>query len=71
MLATESTMGATVKLACRLVPDLRRLGEQPPRIGVFGGFRQDETGRAHVPADVLESLCRDRKVGVLVRLSYS
>jgi signal transduction histidine kinase len=106
---TASTMGATVELACQLLPRLRRvalvsqshphpgllavqeeqvrtvakergiafvslgdlplselrlrLRELPPdSAAVFGGYWKDETGRARVPADVLESLCRDSKV---------
>jgi len=106
---TDSTMGATVELACRLFPELRRvalvsqsgphpgllaiqmeqvrtvakqkgieflplvdlplaelrlrLRELPPdSAAVFGGYWKDENGRAWVPADVLESLCRDAPV---------
>ncbi len=103
---TDSTMGATVDLACQLFPRLtrvalvsqsgphpgllaiqveqvrtvakergieylplidlplselrRQLRELPPdAAAVFGGYWKDETGRAWVPADVLESLCRE------------
>lgn len=106
---TDSTMGATVELACQLLPRLKRvalvsqsephpgllaiqveqvrtvakekgieflplidlslaelrlrLGELPPdSAAVFGGYWKDENGRAWVPADVLESLCRDAPV---------
>jgi signal transduction histidine kinase len=106
---TDSTMGATVELACQLLPQLRRvalvsqssphpgllaiqmeqartvakqkgieflplvdlplaelrlrLRELPPdSAAVFGGYWKDEAGRAWVPADVLESLCRDSPV---------
>ncbi|MGB8851932.1 MAG: ATP-binding protein [Pirellulales bacterium] len=106
---TDSTMGATVELACQLLPQLRRvalvsqssphpgllaiqmeqartvakqkgieflplvdlplaelrlrLRELPPdSAAVFGGYWKDEAGRAWVPADVLESLCRDAPV---------
>jgi signal transduction histidine kinase len=31
---------------------------------VFGGYWKDEAGRAHVPADVLESLCQESSVPV-------
>jgi len=41
----------------------RRLRELPPdSAAVFGGYWKDEHGRARVPADVLESLCRDSPV---------
>ena len=106
---TDSTMGATVDLACQLLPRLRRIAlvsqshphpgllaiqeEQvrtvakkrgiefvslgdlplselrlrlrllpPDSAAVFGGYWKDETGRARVPADVLESLCRESTV---------
>lgn len=106
---TDSTMGATVELACQVFPGLkrialvsqssphpgllaiqmeqvrtlakdrgleylpfvdlplaevrRRLGELPPdSAAVFGGYWKDETGRVRVPADVLESLCRESPV---------
>jgi signal transduction histidine kinase len=106
---TDSTIGATVELACQLLPNLRRvalisqsaphsglrvvqteqvrtaakekgiellplidlpltevrqrLRELPPdSAAVFSGYWKDETGRAWVPADVLESLCRDSPV---------
>jgi signal transduction histidine kinase len=106
---TDSTMGATVELACQLLPGLkrialvsqsgphpsllaiqveqvrtvakekgleylplvdlplaevrRRLRELPPdSAAVFGGYWKDEAGRVRVPADVLESLCRESPV---------
>lgn len=39
---------------------LRRL--PPDSVAVFGGYWKDENGRTLVPADVLESLCRDSPV---------
>jgi signal transduction histidine kinase len=106
---TDSTMGATAELACKLLPRTRRIalvsqsGPHPTLLAlqveqtravtkergielvplvdlpladvrrqvrdlpadsavVFGGYWKDETGRAHVPADVLESLCRESNV---------
>jgi signal transduction histidine kinase len=106
---TDSTMGATIVLACQLFPGTRRIalvsqsGPHPALLAlqmeqaravtkergiehlplvdlplaelrhrvrelpadtavVFGGYWRDETGRAHVPADVLESLCRGSSV---------
>jgi len=41
----------------------RRLRELPlDSVAVFGGYWKDETGRARVPADVLESLCRESSI---------
>ena len=106
---TASTMGATVDLACRLLPSLKRvvlISQSAPHPGllaiqteqvrgvakergieflpfidlplaevrgrlrelpldsaaVFGGYWRDETGRARVPANVLESLCRESSI---------
>jgi signal transduction histidine kinase len=106
---TDSTMGATVELACQLLPGLKRIalvsqsGPHPSLLAiqaeqvrtvakekgieclplvdlplaevrrrlrelpsdsaaVFGGYWKDEDGRAWVPADVLESLCRESQV---------
>ena len=106
---TDSTIGATVELACQLLPGLERIalvGQSSPHPGllalqveqvrtvakergleylplvdlplaevqrrlrelpsdsavVFGGYWKDEAGRVRVPADVLESLCRESPV---------
>ena len=106
---TESTLGATCELACRLLPGLRRIalvsqsGQHPSLFAlqmeqarsvaesrgielvelvdlplsdlrervrglpadaavVFVGYWKDEAGRMQVPADVLESLCRESSV---------
>lgn len=103
---TDSTMGATVELACELLPRTRRIalvsqaGPHPAllavqvqqvqavtqqrgleyvplidlplselrqrlrdlpadSVAVFGGYWRDEAGRMRVPAEVLESLCRE------------
>jgi signal transduction histidine kinase len=43
----------------------RRVRELPADSAViFGGYWKDETGQARVPADVLESLCRESSVPV-------
>jgi signal transduction histidine kinase len=44
---------------------LRRVRELPADSAVvFGGYWKDETGQAHVPADVLTTLCRESNVPV-------
>jgi signal transduction histidine kinase len=67
----EQTRAVTKERGIELVPlvdlplaDVRRQVRDLPADSavVFGGYWKDETGRAHVPADVLESLCRESNV---------
>lgn len=70
-LQVEQTRAVTKERGIEFLPlvDLplaelrRRVRELPADSAVvFGGYWKDEKGRMHVPADVLESLCRESSV---------
>ena len=72
-LQVEQTRAVTAERGIEFLPlvDLplaelrRRVRELPADTAVvFGGYWKDETGQTHVPADVLESLCRESRVPV-------
>jgi signal transduction histidine kinase len=72
-LQIEQVRAVTTERGIEFVPlvdlplaDLRRRVRELPADSavVFGGYWKDETGQAHVPADVLESLCRESAVPV-------
>ena len=72
-LQVEQTRAVTKERGLEFLPlvdlplaELRRKVRELPADSavVFGGYWRDETGRMHVPADVLESLCRESSVPI-------